>query len=73
MDESALNILIESSGNDIRQMINELQLHGRCNLSAMESKEMYFLQSDENYKNVKKCKRSANNVKSIRSRYQITK
>ena len=44
MEDSALDILIESSGNDIRQMINELQLHGKVgnSMSLAESKKLYF-------------------------------
>lgn len=45
LNEGLLNLLIESSGNDIRQVINSIQLQSKCNsnLTLAESKKMYVL------------------------------
>jgi replication factor C subunit 1 len=44
IDDNALEILIESSGNDIRQMINMLQLQSSShkNMSFMDAKKSLF-------------------------------
>ena len=45
MDDNALELLIESSGNDIRQMINTLQLQTKTqkSLTFLEAKNQYPL------------------------------
>eukprot|EP00826_Nyctotherus_ovalis_P023358 TRINITY_DN1794_c0_g1_i4.p1 TRINITY_DN1794_c0_g1~~TRINITY_DN1794_c0_g1_i4.p1 ORF type:complete len:769 (-),score=253.97 TRINITY_DN1794_c0_g1_i4:133-2439(-) len=50
MDDNALEILIESAGNDIRQLINMLQLH------TSTQKSTTFMQMKEHLNNVAKDK-----------------
>jgi len=51
MDDNALELLIESSGNDIRQMINTLQLHStnKTSMTYMQAKnQLKSMSKDEN-------------------------
>lgn len=43
MDDNALELLIQSSGNDIRQMINSLQLQSSAykGMTYLEAKKRY--------------------------------